>query len=128
TLALALHRRQSPVKLVFNVGHYALETCLAAALFHRVISMGTPIGPAGWAATYLAVIACSIVGVLMIFAAISLSEGRAQFGILPQMLGTGTVVTLANASIALAVVTVAWADPGTTWVLLAPTAILFLGY
>ncbi|MDP9296338.1 MAG: HAMP domain-containing histidine kinase [Actinomycetota bacterium] len=128
TLALALHRRQSPVKLVFNVGHFALETCLAAILFHAVIGTGNPIGPAGWAATYVAVLACSVVGVLMIFAAISLSEGEAKFGILRDMLGMGTVVTLANASIALALVTVARIEPDASWTFLAPTVILFLGY
>jgi signal transduction histidine kinase len=128
TLALALHRRQAPVKLVFNVGHFALETCLAAILFHAVISAGDPVGPVGWAATYLAVMACSVVGVLVIFAAISLSEGKAQFGILRDMLGMGTAVTLANASIALALVTVARVEPQAAWIFLAPTAILFLGY
>jgi two-component system phosphate regulon sensor histidine kinase PhoR len=64
----------------------------------------------------------------MIFAAISLSEGRPQYGILSQMLGTGTVVTVANASIALAIVSIAWVNPAAAWVLLVPAAVLFVGY
>jgi signal transduction histidine kinase len=127
-LALAIHRRQSPVKFAFNVCHFAFETCLAAALFHWIVSFGDPIGPAGWIATGVAVMASSVVGVLVICAAISLSEGRAQFSILPQMLGTGSIVTLANGSIALAVVTVAWTNPRAAWVLLVPAAVLFVGY
>lgn len=127
-LALAIHRRQSPVKFAFNVCHFAFETCLATVVFHWIVSLGDPIGPAGWVATGVAVMASSVVGVLMICAAISLSEGRAQFSILPQMLGTGSIVTLANGSIALAVVTVAWTNPRAAWVLAVPAAILFVGY
>src|SRR5205085_5311730 len=127
-LALALHRRQSPVKLAFNLGHFALETCLASILFREILGAGNAVGPAGWSAAFVAAVASSAFGVLMVFSVISLSEGHAQFRILPQMLGKGIGVTLANAGIALAAITVAWSQPQAAWVLLVPTGILYFGY
>jgi signal transduction histidine kinase len=127
-LALAIHRRQSPVKFAFNLSHFTVETCLASILFRTVLAGGNPIGPAGWSAAFSAVIASSAFGVVMVFAVISLSEGRMRMRMLPGMLGTGIGVTLANAGIALAAITVAWSQPQAAWVLLVPTGILYLGY
>jgi signal transduction histidine kinase len=127
-LALAIHRRQSPVKFTFNLSHFTVETCLASILFRTVLAGGNPIGPAGWSAAFSAVVASSAFGVLMVFAVISLSEGRMRMRMLPGMLGTGIGVTLANAGIALAAITVAWSQPQAAWVLLVPTGILYLGY
>src|SRR5436190_12284477 len=71
-LALALHRRQSPVKLAFNLGHFAAETCLASILFRMVLGGGSPVGPAGWTAAFTAAVASSAFGVVMVFSVISL--------------------------------------------------------
>src|SRR4051794_19840369 len=127
-LALAIHRRQSPVKFAFNLSHFTVETCLASILFRTVLEHGNPIGPAGWSAAFTAAVASSAFGVVMVFVVISLSEGRMQMRMLPGMLGTGIGVTLANAGIALAAITVAWSEPQAAWVLLVPTGILYLGY
>jgi signal transduction histidine kinase len=127
-IALAVHRRQSPVKLAFNLGHFTLETCLAVIVFRTILGAGNPIGPGGWSAGFAAALASSVVGVLMVFAAISLSEGRAKLKLLPQMLGMGSAVTLANTGFALAAITVAWSDAAAAWVLLIPTAVLYIGY
>src|SRR5918999_4260897 len=40
-IALAFIRRQSPLKFAFNIGHFCLEACLAAGLFHQVLGSGT---------------------------------------------------------------------------------------
>ncbi|MFL5738353.1 MAG: ATP-binding protein [Actinomycetota bacterium] len=127
-LALAIHRRQSPVKFAFNLSHFTVETCLASILFRTVLQHGNPIGPAGWSAAFTAAIVSSAFGVLAVFSVISLSEGRMQIRMLPGMLGTGIGVTLANAGIALAAITVAWSQPQAAWVLLVPTGILYIGY
>ena len=127
-LALAVHRKQSPVKFAFNLGHFTVETCLASILFRTVLGSGNPIGPAGWSAAFAAAVASSAFGVVMVFLVISLSEGRMRVRMLPGMLSTGIGVTLANGGIALAAITVAWSQPQAAWVLLVPTGILYVGY
>ena len=48
--ALAYHRRQSLVKLVFNCASMALGTTVAIFIFRSVIAHGDPLGRTGWIA------------------------------------------------------------------------------
>ena len=128
-IALTIHRRQSPIKLIFNLSHFCLESSLAAIIFISVAGpLTNPIGIAGWMATFLATFVTTIVGVFMIFLAISLSEGRPQVKNLPQAMGLGLVVGGANTSLALIGVFILWKAPAALWLLLLPTATLFLAY
>jgi diguanylate cyclase (GGDEF)-like protein len=127
-LALTLIRRQSPTKLVFNLAHFLLETCVAIAVFHWLVGALGDSGPLGWVATYTATSVTTLLGVLAVFTAISLSEGKAQFDNLRQMLPLGLVVTCTNSSLALIGVTVLVANPESVWLLLVPTATLFIAY
>jgi diguanylate cyclase (GGDEF)-like protein len=127
-LALIIHRRQSPLKLVFNLSHFCLETCMAVIVFREIAYLYDPLSPAGLLGTFLATGLASVVGVLMVFAAISLSEGRAQFDNLPQAVGLGMIVTTANTSIGLIGVTILASNPVVAWLLLLPTVTLFLAY
>jgi signal transduction histidine kinase len=125
-VALVVHRRQSPLKLVFNLSHFCIEAILAALIFHTLVD--ADITPAAWGATLLATSAATVFGVLMITAAISLSEGRLETKSLPQSLGLGLVVTATNTSLALLAATTLWKIPSSAWLLLIPTAILILAY
>jgi signal transduction histidine kinase len=124
--ALVVHRRQSPLKLIFNLSHFCIEAILAALIFHSLVTGS--IGPAAWGATLLATSAATVFGVLMITAAISLSEGKLDINSLPQSLGLGLVVTATNTSLALLASTTLWRNPSSAWLLLIPTAILILAY
>ena len=125
-VALIVHRRQSPLKLVFNMSHFCIEAILAAVIFHSLVHGS--ITPASWGATLLATSAAAVFGVLMITAAISLSEGRLETKSLPQSLGLGLIVTATNTSLALLAATTLWTNPSSAWLLLIPTAILILAY
>ena len=125
-VALILHRRQSPLKLIFNLSHFCIEAILAAVVFHSLVH--GVITPAAWGATLLATSAATVFGVLMITAAISLSEGHLETKSLPQSLGLGLVVTATNTSLALLAATTLWRNPSSAWLLLIPTAILILAY
>ncbi|MDQ3646411.1 MAG: ATP-binding protein [Actinomycetota bacterium] len=127
-LALSLARRQSPIKLAFNIAHFSLEAGLAATIFHVIVRGHDVLGPAGWIGTFAATLTATIVGVLMIIAAISLSEGRPDLRALPQALLFGTAVTITNTGLALIGALVVWRDPTAAWLLLLPCAILFLTY
>lgn len=99
-IALAFTRHQPPMKMAFNLSHFALEAGVAAAIFHHVTDLRS-IEAGDWAAAFAVSLLVSIVGSVMITAAISLAEGKAQFQTLPQGLGFGTVVCLANSCLAL---------------------------
>ena len=124
--ALALHRRQSVLKLTFNVSHFCLETAMAIVVFHAVIGTHSHIGPAGWLGTFGAAFMADLIASLCVALAVSLAEGRRQA--IDSLLGIGSIVAFANACVALAAVTVLWTHPGSAWLLSVPAILLFLAY
>src|SRR5439155_17446612 len=61
-VALAVYRRQSPLKLVFNVLNFSLEAALATVVFYQAaIALGT-VGPRGWLCAFLATTPSVVVG------------------------------------------------------------------
>ena len=128
TLALTLHRRQSPMRLAFNVGHFCLEASLAAILFHLVVRDGGPSGVVIWAAVFAATLGAALISIFMTALAISLSEGRPQLSKVPEVMGLGLVGALTNTSLALIGVTILWRDAMAAWLLLVPALTLFIAY
>ncbi len=122
-----LFRRQSPVKLAFNLGHFMVETGLAVLVF-RAVLRGDPTGVAGWLAAFAAVLTTTAVGAVTVTAAISLAEGRPQMQTLPRGIGFGSIVSLTNCCLALIGVTILWRAPEATWLVAVPALILFLSY
>jgi diguanylate cyclase (GGDEF)-like protein len=126
--ALIFHRRQSLLKLTFNLGHFFLETCLAVLIFRSIADLSHAPGSTDWMAAFLATLVATVVGVVSIFVAISLSEGALQRHEFPRALGLGVLVTVTNTSLALVGATVAWTNEGGVWLLLVPAATLFFAY
>ena len=126
-LALSLHRRQGPLKLSFNMAHFALGTSIGAWFFHALISDSDPIGPLGWSAAFGGALIASIGSGLAIAAAIWLADGRRPAGF-ARTLRFLFVVTATNTSIALAAVTVLWLDPRAAWLLIVPIGLMLLAY
>jgi diguanylate cyclase (GGDEF)-like protein len=123
--ALALHRRQKPIKLAFNLSLLSVQVCLALLLFHPILSLGNPLGPAGWAATLIVTHTLDVVSSLMVGLAISLTEAKPI--VLRGLLGVGTAITFANTGLALLAVIIVWAHPASSWLLLVAAAVVFLG-
>ena len=128
TLALALHRRQSPLKVAFNVAHYSLEACLACIIFFTFATPGDALDPLGWAVTFAAAYAGSFVSMIMVVVAISLSEGRLRLETMGQSMAYGSIVTITNASLALLGVAVMVTKPIAAVLMLVPSGLLFLSY
>ncbi|HEV2756249.1 MAG TPA: EAL domain-containing protein [Actinomycetota bacterium] len=124
--ALALHRRQSMLKLTFNVSHFCLETAMAIVVFHAVVGTHAHIGPAGWLGTLAAAFMADLIAALCVALAVSLAEGRRQA--IESLLGIGSIVAFANACVALAAATVLWTHPASAWLLSVPAILLFLAY
>jgi signal transduction histidine kinase len=126
--ALAYHRRQSLVKLVFNTASFALSASMAIYIFRTVVAHGDPLGHTGWIAVFLSTIAASALTTLAIFIAISLSEGEFKVHQRPQAVAMAMGITVTNTSLALIGVMILWRQPTASWLLLVPTVMLFLTY
>jgi signal transduction histidine kinase len=124
-LALIVHRRQSPLKVSFNLAHFTLGAGLAVIIFHQLAQ--DPMSWQTWLAAFLATFVASQVSALSIAAAISVAE-RAPVGHILQATMLVVITTLTNTSLALAVATVIWLRPLAGVLLLVPIVVLFIAY
>jgi diguanylate cyclase (GGDEF)-like protein len=124
-LVLIVIRKQPPIKVAFNITHWAFATVTAAMIFRAIASTGEVVGPAGWAGAFVATLYIDLLAGFMINIAISVSEGkRPQF---PHM-GVGTGAVFANTCLALVAVTVLWWQPEAAWLLVSLAGIVFIAY
>jgi diguanylate cyclase (GGDEF)-like protein len=124
--ALALHRRQPAVKLVFNLANLAFTTAFAALLFRVVVQTSDPIGPVGWGATILAAISADVVGLVMISGAIALATGTRPD--VTKLVGSGSVASFFNTCLGLVTVTVLWIRPDAIWLPLVLSGLMVGAY
>ena len=124
---LLLTRGQGPVRLLFNLAQFALTASVAAIVLHW-LAPPQALTPTVWAATFAAVAVSAAVGALLVFCAIGLSEGGIPSRRMASILGGDLIVSLTNASLALAGAMVVAADPRAALLLLPPVAVLLVGY
>jgi len=127
-LALVLHRRQSGLKLAFNLAQYALSGCLAIALFGALSQDAALSGAWNWVAGLAAVAASTLAAGLCIFAAISLSQGYLGLRALPRMLGLSMPFALAMAAFGLLAAQIAMQNPASLILLALPSVLLISAY
>lgn len=126
--ALMFHRRQSPLKLVFNLAHLSLEVILASLLFQHLVGNGDPASVSGWLGTGAAVALTTFLSTIMVAIAISLSEGKIHLEALTEGLAPGMMAGMTNTCIALVAATLLWVRPQVAGLLLVPVATLFFAY
>lgn len=126
--ALLLVRRQAPQKLAFNLGLFLVDTSLALLIFHALTRFEGSLSTLNLLAVFAATACTSVLSMLLIFGAISLSEGELRLKHLPASLQLGGVVTVANTSLALIGVALLWRDVGHGWLLVLPAGVLFVAY
>jgi diguanylate cyclase (GGDEF)-like protein len=127
-LALLAQSREHPLKIMFNLANFALTAMIAIVVFHGLGATGNVLGPVSWVATFAAMLAASAVASTTIAAAISMSGGAPQFQKLPEMIQFGSLVALANTSLALLAVTVLLINAVAIWLLVIPLTTLFVAY
>jgi diguanylate cyclase (GGDEF)-like protein len=127
-LALVLHRRQAPLKLAFNLSHFAFEDCVALMVFHGLVCVARP-GPALSLAVLAAVGAAGATSLVAVSAVIWLNQNRVVLAQLAAAGGVAFTSAVFNTCLALMAVTVLWVDPnGGAAVLVVVGAGLGLAY
>ena len=124
--ALALHRRQPAVKLVFNLVNLAFATSFGVILFRVLLAEADPIGPAGWVATIVAAISTDVVSLVMISGAIALASRNTPD--LTKVIGSGSVASFFNTCLGLVTVTVLWIRPDAIWLPLVLAGLMVGAY
>jgi diguanylate cyclase (GGDEF)-like protein len=126
--ALVLHSHQRGLKLLFNLGLFALEACVASLVFSWLLAGRAPVGTAGLVATFGAMLATDVLSAALVLAAISLHEGALDRAATSQVLASGAVAAVTNTSLALIAVAVLATDRQVAWLLLVLAAVLFIAY
>ena len=85
---------------------FLLGNCIAVLVFHAVAGGADEITPIVWAAAILGTVANSLLAVLLISAAVSLSEGQLGIRQVARSLRTDLTVVVANTSIGLCAATI----------------------
>ena len=127
-LALGLTLRSAPIKVAFNLANYLFLAAVSVLVFRTLASIGGPPGIDDFAGAFAASLLVTVLGAVTIATAITWSGGAPQFEKLPEMIQFGALVAVANTSVALLAITLAWASPGALWLLLLPIGTLFLAY
>src|SRR3954470_9816940 len=120
--------RLPAIKVVFNIAQFTLATCLAVIVFHELPATTDGFGPAVWLYALLATQISAFVTVLLIGAAISLSEGVLGLKALGRMLLMDLTVTITNSNLALAGAVIVVYDPRALPLLVVPLVTVFLAY
>src|SRR3954454_10011118 len=115
-----LIRRLEPVKLAFNLSQLALGASLAAGVASLRGGQADALQPATWIGVYAATLTSGALTILLLGGAIAIAEGNVRPPMLVQMFATDALVTLINASIAIAAALVVATDPRAVPVLLGP--------
>ncbi len=125
-IILALQRKLPPLRLAFNLGQFLLGGCLAVLVFRGVAGSASDIDPGVWGAVALATIANSVMAVLLISAAVSLSDVRLSVRQIAVSLRTDLTMVLATTSLGLCAVTLVYRDWRTAILMAVPVLGMFL--
>ncbi len=125
-IVLVAHRRLPPIRLAFNLGQFLLVGGVAVVVFHAIAGPAASIDPQVWGAAAAATAVASVLAVVLITVAVSLSEGQLSLGQIGSSLRTDLAVTLANTSIGLAAATLVSRDWRAAILLAIPIVGMFL--
>jgi diguanylate cyclase (GGDEF)-like protein len=128
SIVMLFDRRLPPVKFVFNISQLALHACVAILVMHALAPVSDDVGQRTWVAALIATQASGFLTVVLIAAAISLSEGLVKLRTILHMLSMDLVVTLSNASLGLCGAVIATADARALPLLAVPSLTLFAAY
>src|ERR1700754_635447 len=121
-------RRLEFVKLLFNAVQLALAAALAAFVLHLIAGDADALQPATWVGLYAATLPSGALTMPLLGGAMAIAEGWIKPSMLIQMFATDALVTLINASIAIAAALVVATDARAVPVLLVPALTVFAVY
>jgi diguanylate cyclase (GGDEF)-like protein len=125
--ALALRRKQRPLKAAFNLAQFAFCTSVAIQTFY---ALGGPQsqGPRAWGAAFAATALASVTGLVLVMCVVFLAEGHLRLRELPEVAVVSLTGSFASTSFALAALALVEAQPGAAWLLIGPCAALVLAF
>ncbi len=126
--ALVLQPRQRLIKTAFNLANFMFVASLSLLIVRAFASMAATPTPGDWLAAFAATLTATVVSAVSIALVITMSGGAPQFEKLPEMVRFGSMVAVANTSLALLAVAVIQRDPALLWLLVLPLVIVFLAY
>lgn len=126
-LTLMLYRRQSAMKVIFNLGQTAIVAIVAVAVFRALLPSGIAFGWGSWLAALTATITADIVAGILVSSAIGLLD-RWTMPSLASFLGLGMVATIANTALGLLGIELVNNDPGSVMLLVVPVVVTFMVY
>ena len=119
--ALSIHRRQSPLKVAFNLANFTVANSVVAVLFTHLVDHTNPLSVISFAGVLVAILAGGVIQSLVILAAISFSEGRIDRAGIASTFGFAQAATVVNTCLALIGVRIVWENPAEIWLLAIPT-------
>jgi diguanylate cyclase (GGDEF)-like protein len=126
-IALLAVRRQVPVKALFNMSWFLLDSAIVVVVYHAALGGTPPLEPRGWLALSVAMASSLLVGSIAISLAITAVEGTRAHP-WHSVRWIGLVTTLVSADLGLVTVAALTAAPQTAWLLAVAGVTLFLGY
>jgi diguanylate cyclase (GGDEF)-like protein len=125
---LIVDRRQSAVKVAFNVSLFCLGAAVAVTVFHALVPAREAVDPAVWGAVLVATLTNALIGALLVSAAVRLSGQPVAAGKLARTIGMAGAVCVTNACLALAGAAAVASDERAAILLVAPAAAVVLAY
>ena len=127
-LALLVARRQTGLKLAFNLAQFALGACVATTVFTVIVHGEGWASPWAWAAALVAIAVTTVTADLCVFGAIGLSDGTAGWRQLRQLFAMSVPFTVGTGAVGLLLVRTSVLDPWGLVLLAAPAWLMFAAY
>ncbi len=127
-IGLAVGRRQSPLKVVFNAANVTLYAAIAVAVVQALIGpdqLGQAMTKVDWLIVLAAVATGSVVNMSVIMTAIGLTEGPPPAAKMAELVGFGVGVSAANGAVSLVAALLLPVDPFSLALLAVPAVVLF---
>jgi diguanylate cyclase (GGDEF)-like protein len=126
--ALLVGGTRSPLKILYNLCHFAFVGILTLTIFQLITDHAAPPTFVDWLAALAATSASAVVSAVSVATVITASGGAPQFNKLPEMIRFSGLMAVANTSITLLAITVMWEDPTAVALLGLPVLALFFVY
>ena len=125
---IALHRRQPPLKLAYNLSQWWLEAAIAVALWSTLVTGHDVLGPVGWCAAFAAVLVADLIAATGVATVIAIVERTSFRSLFWESLWTGAATACSNVCLALVAVAVVVVDWRAGWTLVVVGLLFFLAH
>ncbi len=126
--ALVFSRRQTPLKMAFNLAQYALNAGVAVLVFRTILGDLGPLDPRGIVASLAAVGSALVVSETSIVLVILLTGGKMTPRDVFETVSLGLFGTLLSGTLGYLIVVLSVVAPWAVWIGAVPPGIMYLAY